>query len=106
MEPRGKLKCFECNGEYVPKDVTLNGIKTEGLVCNKCKDTVFSQAQSKKYVGLFSLREATEAERKIIKIGGSMGITLPDMLKKFGVKVGRKVKLEDIDRKSIKITLI
>jgi len=105
MEKERKLNCY-CGGEYSLKTVHVDGIALQGYVCNKCKEMMFSEEQSKKYIELMRMKEATEKERKIIRIGSSMGITLPDMLKKFGVKVGRKVKLEAIDKKSIKITLI
>jgi len=105
MEKERKLEC-ECGGHYSIQTVKKNGVETEAYVCDKCKETMLSRAQAEKYVELLRMNDASKAERKIIKIGSSMGITLPDMLKKFGVKVGRKVKLEAIDKKSIKITLI
>ena len=106
MEQKRKMKCFECDGYYAFKEIEDEGLKFKAYVCGKCNDIVLDIAQSKQYLEKMRLKEAVEKERKIIRIGSSMGITLPDMLKKFGVKVGRKVKLEAIDRKSIKITLI
>ncbi len=106
MENKRKMKCFECDGEYEKKLLHLNGIITEGYICKNCKDVVFDKKQSRKYLEKMKLKETIEQERKIIRIGSSMGITLPEKLNKYGMKIGKKVKLEAIDEKSIKITLI
>lgn len=106
MEKKRELDCFVCGGKYILRKTELNGILVEAYVCPKCGDTVLTKEQSKKYVELLSMKEAAEAERKIIRVGSSMGITLPEGLKKFGMKIGKKVKLEAVGRKSIKITLI
>ena len=106
MEDKRKMKCFECDSYYSLKEIEDEGVKFKAYVCKKCNDIVLDIEQSEKYRELLNMKEAAEKERKIIRIGSSMGITLPNMLKKFGVKVGRKVKLESISRKSIKITLI
>jgi len=107
MENQRKMKCFECDGNYSLKKTKLKyGIVTDAYVCNNCNDIVFSKEQAKKYMKFLNLKEAADAKRKIIRIGSSMGITLPEGLRKFGVRIGRKVKLEAIDKKTIKISLI
>ncbi len=48
----------------------------------------------------------SEAEREIIRIGNSMGFTLPDGLKEFGVKVGKRIKTEALGEKSFKVEIV
>ncbi|HLD04997.1 MAG TPA: hypothetical protein VJG90_04740 [Candidatus Nanoarchaeia archaeon] len=100
-----KIRC-DCGGILASKIVRFKKFETKALVCPKCNYTGLSMEQAKKYVELKQLHQTIDAERKIIKIGNSMGITLPDALKEFGVKVGQKVKTEALGPKSFKVELI
>ncbi len=42
-------------------------------------------------------------ERKVIKIGNSMGLTLPDRLKEVGIHIGQKVKIEPVNDHSLNL---
>jgi len=106
MENKRKMRCFECDGHYEVKEIEEDRVKFKAKVCDKCGDIILDIEQSKRYLEKMKLKEAADRERKIIRIGSSMGITLPEQLKKYGMKIGRKVKLEAIDKKTIKITLI
>lgn len=105
MEKKRKLEC-DCGGSYSIKEIMRKEVLAEAYVCNKCGDIMLSREQAEKYVEKLNMKETTDQERKIIRIGSSMGITLPEKLKKYGMKIGKKVKLEAIDKKTIKITLI
>lgn len=52
------------------------------------------------------MHQVMDAERKIIRIGNSIGLTLPDKLQEYGAKVGRKVRLEAISPKSFRVELV
>ena len=52
------------------------------------------------------MHQVIDAERKIIKIGNSMGLTLPDGLRQFGAKIGKKVKIEALTPESFNVKLV
>jgi hypothetical protein len=100
-----KIRC-DCGTLMEKKEQEFDGFKTEALVCPKCGFQTFTREQAERYVKLRQLHKIIDAERKIIKIGNSMGITLPDSLKDLGVKVGNKVKTEAIGECSFKVELM
>ena len=52
------------------------------------------------------LESKTFQELAVLLGSNSMGITLPDKLKEFGIKIGETVKTEAIDSKSFKVILL
>lgn len=105
MAKQRKIKC-DCGGFLVDKKTTLNHIETEAMVCEKCNFTTLTKEQAEKYAKLIQLHKIIDAERKIIKIGNSMGLTLPDSLKEFGLKVGKKVKTEALGDKAFMVEIM
>ena len=99
MEERRKIRC-DCGRFFEEKDVEVNGITTKAMVCPGCKHVTFLKDQALEYARLREIHSMVDAERKIIKIGNSIGITLPE---KLGLKPGKKVRVEAIDRKSFKV---
>ena len=53
-----------------------------------------------------SWQEDLEKERKIIRIGNSVGLTLPEKISKYGIKVGDSVRIEAIDEKTFKLSIV
>lgn len=104
MDKKRKIKC-DCGGTLDEKQVKFEGFITEALSCNKCDFVTLTRAQAENYAKLKRLHEIVDSKKKIIKIGNSMGITLPDKLKDFGVKVGNKVRLEAINSNSFIIEI-
>ena len=104
MVNKRKIICG-CGGFLEEKITSLDGIKTEAMVCSKCDFTTLTKEQARKYVKLKQLHQIIDAERKIIKIGNSMGITLPDQLRDFGVTVGKKIKTEALTSNSFKVEI-
>ena len=94
-----KIKC-SCGGNLCEEEIKLEGVKTKALVCGKCHKTTFTKEQAVEFAKLKEVQSMIGNERKIIKIGNSIGITLPE---KLGLKVGKKVKTEVIDNKSFKV---
>lgn len=104
MAKERKIKC-DCGTILIEKKTTFDHIETEALVCPQCNFVTLTKEQAQKLVRLRQLHQLMDAERKIIKIGNSMGLTLPDGLHEFGVKVGKKVKIEALTAHSFKIEL-
>lgn len=104
MAQARKLKC-DC-GEYLEeKETTIDHITTKALVCSKCNFTTLTKEQAKEFSKQIELHQAIDQERKIIKIGNSLGITLPEKLHELGAAVGRTIRIEAIDKKSFKVLL-
>ena len=105
MAKERKIKC-DCGEFLIEKKTKFDHFETEAMVCPRCNFTTLTKEQAEKYAKLKQLHQIIDAERKIIKIGNSMGLTLPDRLQDFGAKVGKKVKIEALSSKSFKIELI
>ena len=105
MAKERKIKC-DCGKLLIENKTKFDDFETEAMVCPKCNFTTLTKAQAERYVKLKQLHQIIDAERKIIKIGNSMGFTLPDRLKDFGAKVGKKVKTEALSEKSFKVELV
>ncbi|PIN87317.1 hypothetical protein COV19_00345 [Candidatus Woesearchaeota archaeon CG10_big_fil_rev_8_21_14_0_10_44_13] len=99
MEKARKIRC-DCGKFFAEKMVKVGSITTKALVCPGCGHITFTKEQAMEYGRLKEIREMIGGERKIIKIGNSIGITLPE---KLGLKPGRKVRTEVIDSKSFKV---
>ena|SRR3989344_1752948 len=105
MAKERKIRC-DCGEFLAEKAAIFDHFETEALVCPKCGFVTLTKEQAQKYARLKQLHQMIDAERKIIKIGNSMGITLPDGLQQFGAKVGKKVKTEALGPRSFKIELM
>lgn len=104
MDKERKIKC-DCGKILIEKRIKFDKFETEAMVCPKCNFTTLTKKQAEKYIKLKMLHEIIDAERKIIKIGNSMGITFPDRLQEFGAKIGKRIKTEALDSKSFKVML-
>ena len=105
MAKERKIKC-DCGGFLVEKKTKFDNFETDAMVCPKCSFTTLTKDQAEKYVKLKQLHQIIDAERKIIRIGNSMGFTLPDKLQDLGVKIGKKIKMEALGPTSFKIELV
>ena len=105
MAKERKIKC-DCGGILAEKATKFDYFETKAMVCPNCGFITLTKEQAEKYAKVKQLHQIIDAERKIIKIGNSMGLTLPDSLQDFGAKIGKKIKIEALDSKSFKIELI
>ena len=105
MAKERKIKC-DCGSFMEPKQAHFEGFDAEAIVCPNCGFTTLTKEQAQQYAKIKQLHQIIDAERKIIRIGNSMGFTLPDGLKEFGVKVGRKIKTRAIGENSFKVELV
>ena len=99
MEERRKIRC-DCKRFFEEKEIEVNGILVKAMVCPGCKHVTFTREQALEYARLKEIHSMIDHERSIIKIGNSVGITLPE---KLGLKPGKKVRTEAIDSKSFKV---
>ena len=105
MAKERKIKC-DCREFLIVKKTKFDHFETEAMVCPKCHFTTLTKEQAEKYAKLKQLHQIIDAERKIIKVGNSMGLTLPDRLQDFGAKIGKKVRIEALGPNSFKVGLI
>ena len=105
MAKERKIKC-DCGEFLIDKLIKFGDFETEAMVCPKCNFITLTKEQAEKYARLKQLHQIIDAERKIIKVGNSMGITLPDRLQDFGARIGKKIKTEALTPKSFKVELI
>ncbi len=105
MAKERKIKC-DCGEFLVEKRTKFDDLETEAMVCPKCNFITLTKEQVERYVKLKQLHKIIDAERKIIKIGNSMGLTLPESLRDFGAKVGKKVSIEALTTRSFKVELM
>ena len=105
MAKERKIRC-DCGDILTEKKTKFEHFETEAMVCPKCNFTTLTKEQGEKYARFRQLHQTIDAERKIIKIGNSMGFILPNRLQDFGAKVGKKVKTEAIGPNSFKVELV
>lgn len=104
MAKNRKIRC-DCGAYLQSARADFEGFKAEAMVCPKCSFTTLTKEQAADYVKLRQLHTIIDAERRIIKVGNSMGITLPEQLKSYGVKVGGKVRTTALNGTSFKVEL-
>ena len=105
MAKERKIRC-DCGEFLVEKTTKFDHFEAEAMVCPNCGFTTLTKEQAERYAKIKQLHQIIDAKRKIIKIGNSMGLTLPDKLENFGAKVGKEVKIEALGPKSFKVELV
>ena len=105
MVKERKIRC-DCGSLLEEQKTEFDHFRTDAMVCPKCGFTTLTKNQAKRYSKLKQLHSIIDSERKIIRIGNSMGITFPERLQEYGAEVGKRVKLEALSHKSFKIELI
>lgn len=98
-------KNFKCNcGGRIEESKTLTeGFLIDAMVCNKCGEVTLSPASAKQLLRLREEAERIDSERKIVKIGNSIGITLPPEAESIGFKEGSSVNIHLIADRQIVI---
>lgn len=105
MAKKRKIMC-DCGGYLEEKTTLFDNIETGAMVCPKCAFTTLTKEQAQQYMRLKEFHTLIDSERKIIKIGNSIGLTLPDGLREFGAKAGSKVKTEALGPMSFKVEFV
>jgi len=105
MAKKRKIKC-DC-GAFLEERITLlDDIETEAMVCPHCRFVTLTKEQAQQFAKLKQVQQSANTERKIIKIGNSIGLILPEQLQGLGIKIGRKVKIEALTSHSFRVKLV
>jgi len=99
-EERKKIIC-DCGTKLKEGETEIDGVLTLAMVCPKCKFITLTKKQAIEFMRLKELHSIVDGERKIIKIGNSLGLTLPEAM---GLKIGNKVKIKALSKHELKIT--
>ncbi|MBS3133096.1 hypothetical protein J4470_03120 [Candidatus Woesearchaeota archaeon] len=105
MATKRKIRC-DCGAYLKPKLTDFEGFAAEAMICPKCGFTTLTKEQAERYVQSRQLHRIIDAERRVIRVGNSMGITLPEQLKSYGLRIGKKVRTTALDADSFKVELI
>lgn len=101
MERKRTIKC-DCGGKFQTQEKEFNGLRSEALVCSKCGYTTLTREQAEELLHLKKLEDLLSKERRVIKIGNSIGITLPEGI---GVRQGQSVKIKPLDEHSFELSI-
>ena len=102
MEKERTLTC-DCGKILVSTQKEFNVLFCEAMVCPACGFTTLTKEQAERLLRLKEFESILSQERKVIKIGNSMGLTLPDRLKEVGIHIGQKVKIEPVSDHSLNL---
>lgn len=80
------LRC-ECGGKFEEKLHSVDELETEAMVCPRCGHVTFTVEQAKRYSNLRHLQSLFAKERKVVKMGNSVGVTLPEGFAHRGQRV-------------------
>ncbi|MBI2147038.1 hypothetical protein HYU19_01005 [Candidatus Woesearchaeota archaeon] len=105
MAQQRKITC-DCGGHLQEQDMELDHILTKAMVCDACQFTTLTKEQAKEFRKRVEFHQAIDQEKQVIQIGNSMGITLPEKLRDYGVSIGKKLRIEAIDDKSFKVEIV
>lgn len=86
MEKKKGLKC-ECGGLFEAKIKAIDKIPTEVMTCVKCGRLSFTLEQAKYHTRMKLLQARFAKERKVVRLGNSVGVTLPEGFAHIGQKV-------------------
>ena len=96
------FKC-NCGGKIEEGKTMLEGFLIDALICNKCSEITISPESAKELLKLREEAEKINSERKIVRIGNSIGVTLPPEAEEIGFKEGTEVDVHLIGRHEISI---
>jgi len=104
MGKTGKIMRCNCGGifnEVLHKDTFSYPI----MECSSCRHSVFSIEQAKQYVRLERLHEKLTKQRKVIRVGNALGVTLPKVVRELGIKEGMTVSFQSLGKKALKLVI-
>ncbi len=99
-------KCINCNVVLNKSSVIHKGTKLEAFQCPKCKQKLFTEEQTLSAINkIEGKRLKKEYNKRLIKIGHSIGLTFPkDIANVLGLDKNKVLKIHpDIKRSKIEI---
>jgi DNA-directed RNA polymerase subunit RPC12/RpoP len=95
-------RCIECSGKMKLATIQVGDLPAEGYRCQECGHEVLTLGQMKEHERRRDLVRAFARSRKVVKVGNSVGLTLP---KEFFF-VGQELDIQVIDGHSLRIDLV
>ena len=105
LEEKGALKC-DCGGTFTEQLHDFESIQSSALVCQTCGYVTLTLKQAEVLMKLKELQTLLQQDRKLIKIGNSIGLTLPERLQDYGIKAGDIVKIKPIRERAFEISIL
>ena len=96
------FKC-NCGGKIEESKTILEGFLVDSLVCSKCSEITLTPESAKELLRLREESEKINSQRKIVRIGNSIGVTLPREAEKIGFTEGAEVDVQLIGEHQITI---
>lgn len=91
---RRKGLICRCGGTINVQKAFIEGFLINANVCEKCGDTGLPLDTAKELLRLREEARKIKTTRKILRIGNSIGVTLPQEAEGIGFKEGQKVEIE------------
>lgn len=101
-----KKRCIECDGVMKLTILKEEGISCQGYKCTKCGHTIVTLDQMRLYNKIRDFEKAVPQKRRIVKIGNSLGFTLPYVLKEYGLEVGKEIEIKIVDSKNLYLRIV
>ncbi len=101
-------KCIHCAMPLVKATVDYNGLKLEARKCPKCGEKIFTEDLTMKAIAkLESNRLEAMYKKHPIKIGSSLGITLPkDIVEVFNISADTELKIyPQVEKRMLEISV-
>jgi len=89
---KGNMKC-ECGGDIERKEALVEGFLLLASICSKCGEIGLPLESAKELLRLRQEAERIDSKRKIVRIGNSIGITLPHNSEKVGFREGQLAEI-------------
>ena len=89
---KSKLQC-RCGGTIDRKETLVEGFLLTADVCGKCGEIGLPLESAKELLRLQEEAKKIDSKRKIVKIGNSIGITLPHSSEKVGFRAGELAEI-------------
>ena len=84
---KSKLLC-RCGGTIERKETFVEGFLLTADVCSRCGELGLPLESAKELLRLREESKSIDSRRKIVRIGNSIGITLPHYSEKVGFREG------------------
>ena len=97
-----KVIC-DCDTEMIEGKAKVEGLYLRAMVCPKCNYKTLTLEQLKEGRAILELHKQLDIKKKISKVGNSLALLLPEGVKRLGMTIGAKVRIEAIDNKSFKV---
>ncbi len=87
---------YGCSGTLEPARTMVEGFLIDALLCNSCGELSLRPEAAKQLLRLRAEAERIDGERKIVRIGNSIGVTLPPKAERLGFRAGGRVDVHVI----------